>query len=221
MLRSIISKNVGSATKHLEELSQDYAKKEAEIDKQLEEIKRKSQEALALAQEQGQKQKAEIIKEAQEEKTKVLNAAQAKVDEMIQQADRASKALLAQMDKKIDESARVQALKLLQTALPESLRIEIHRQWVAVLISGNLQQIENLRVDEGIKEVLVSCAFSLTPEERNRLMEKIKEKLGREIELKEELSPELLSGLIVKIGSLVFDGSLKSRIQEAAYNQEI
>lgn len=219
MLRSIINKNVNSATKHLEELSAEYARKESEIDKQLDEVKRKSQEALASAQDEAQKQKEQIIKSAEEGKAKILQDVQAKVDQMIQQADRSSKALLAQMQKKIEEGSMLQAVKLLDSVLPEDLRRQIHKRWVGDLIAGNLKQLEHLKVDQAVKEAQVITAFGLSEEEKESLSAKIKEKLGRAMELKEIIDPQMVSGMVVKVGSLVFDGSLKTRIQEAAYNK--
>lgn len=219
ILRNIMSKNVLTATKHLEGMGQEYAKKEKEIEKLLDEARQKAQEIVAKSEADTSSQKAAVLKAAEEEKVKFLNAAQAKVDEMIQQADRASKALLAEMNRKVEESARSQAVRLLKSALPEELRKEIHQRWVADLIAGNLKQLEHLRLDEGIKEASVAVAFSLSHQEKDALVAKINEKLGRSLDLKEELDTELISGIVIKIGSLVFDGSLKSRIQQASYNQ--
>lgn len=217
MFRKVISGNVTSATKQLEEIGQEYAKKEAEIERQLDEIKRKSQEAISKAQEEAQKQKEQIVKEAQSEKSKVLEAAQVKVDEMIQQADKARHSLLAEIDQKVEEKALKRAIELLRQALPETLRQEIHSRWINDLISSSLEQLDRLRVDENVNEARVVSAFSLLPEQADALRLKIREKLGRELGLKEELDPGIISGLIVHIGSLVFDGSLKTKVQEIAY----
>ena len=118
MFRNVIGKNVTSATKQLEEMSQEYAKKEAEIERQLDEIKRKSQEAISKAQEEAQKQKEQIVKEAQTEKSRVLDAAQIRVDEMIQQAEKARQSLLSEIEQRIEEKALKRAIELLRQALP-------------------------------------------------------------------------------------------------------
>ena len=217
MFRNVIGRNVTSATKQLEEMGQEYAKKEAEVERQLEEIKRKSQEAVSKAQEEAQKQKDRIVKEAQEEKARVLEAAQVRVDEMIGQADKARQSLLSEIENKIEEKALKRAIELLRQALPEQLRQEIHNRWIIDLISSSLEQLDRLRVDETVTQARVVSAFSLSQEQAEALKLKIREKLGREVGLKEELEPEIISGLIVHIGSLVFDGSLQARIQEIAY----
>lgn len=218
LLKNVMSKNVGAATKHLEEMGQEYAKKEKEIEKQLEEIKRKSQEILTKAEADGLKQKEQIVQSAQEEKDKAINTAQAKADEIMRQADRAYKALLDEINKKIKEGAKDEAIRLLGKALPEELRRDIHNRWVSDLITGNLQELDRLRLDNAIAQAGVISAFYLTEEQARGLSEKIKEKLGRDLEIKVEIDPQIISGLVVNIGSIVFDGSLKSKIQQAAYS---
>ena len=217
MFRNVIGKNVTSATKQLEEMSQEYAKKEAEIERQLDEIKRKSQEAISKAQEEAQKQKEQIVKEAQTEKSRVLDAAQIRVDEMIQQAEKARQSLLSEIEQRIEEKALKRAIELLRQALPEALRQEIHNRWINDLISSSLEQLDRLRVDENVDQARVVSAFSLESGQVEALKMKIREKLGRELGLKEDLEPDIISGVIVHIGSLVFDGSLKTKIQEIAY----
>lgn len=218
LLKNVMSKNVGAATKHLEEMGQEYAKKEKEIEKQLEEIKQKSQEILTKAEADGLKQKEQIVQSAQEEKDKAINTAQAKADEIMRQADRAYKALLDEINKKIKEGAKDEAIRLLGKALPEELRRDIHNRWVSDLITGNLQELDRLRLDNAIAQAGVISAFYLTEEQTRGLSEKIKEKLGRDLEIKVEIDPQIISGLVVNIGSIVFDGSLKSKIQQAAYS---
>ncbi|MBU1998113.1 MAG: hypothetical protein KKE64_01300, partial [Candidatus Omnitrophica bacterium] len=59
IMRSMLTKNVTSATNHLDELAREYAKKEDEVKKQLESAKRQSQEILSNAMADAQKQKEE------------------------------------------------------------------------------------------------------------------------------------------------------------------
>jgi F-type H+-transporting ATPase subunit delta len=73
-----------------------------------------------------------------------------------------------------------------------------------------------LRVPEGLSEVKVVSAFNLTEAEEASLKLKLKEKLGFEVKLREEIDPTLICGLVVNIGSLILDGSLKFKIQGAA-----
>lgn len=213
-LRRILKNNVVSATTHLEQLASEYAKKEAEIKKQLDDAKRQSQEILASAQKEAEGEKKRLIKEGQDEREKILSAAHQDVEGIIQQADRARLALISEIDEKIEEKARHKAVELVQQILPEHIRETIHKRWFDDLISSSFEGLERLHIPEGVCEAKVVTAFALTDGQRDTLNVKLKEKLGCQINLKEEVGQDIIAGIIVNVGSLVFDGSMKSKIKE-------
>ncbi len=219
--RKILNRNLNSATAHLENLAAEYTKKEEEIKKQLEETKRQSLEIIASAQRDAQQQREGILAQTQTEKDRVLNAASQKGEEIMQQAERTRQALIAEINQKIDERALHRASELIQQVLPGHIREDIHHRWLEELISSSFEQLDRLHIPEGVLEARVISAFALIPNQRKALKAKIQEKLGRQIELKEEIESNIIAGLIVNIGSLVLDGSLRSKIKEAAITQKL
>lgn len=200
-------------TTHLDTLISENTAKEEEIKKHLEDAKRQSQEIIANAQKDAAAQKEEILKAVADEKNKIIADAQARAEEVIKQADNARLALLSELEQKIGESATVRALELLQSVLPDDFRKEVHQRWVSDVISSNFAELDRLRVPQGLSEVKVVSAFILTDAQKSGLKLKLKEKLGFEFDLKEELDPSLICGLVVNIGSLILDGSLKFKMQ--------
>ena len=215
-LKKFFNHEVTSATAHLDSLISETSAKEEEVKKQYEDAKRQSQEIISNAQKDAAIQKENILKAVAEEKTKIIEEAHAKADEVIKQADNARLALLDELEQKISEKAIVKAQELLQGVLPEDFRKEVHARWVSDIIANSLEELDRLRVPQNLSEVKVVCAFSLNDQERSSLKLKLKEKLGFEIKLVEETDPSLICGLVVNIGSLILDGSLKFKIQGAA-----
>ena len=75
VFRRIMTQNVNSATKHLEELNQDYAEKEREVTKRLQEAEQKGQELINKAKDEAEKLKVDIIKRAESEKENIIQEA--------------------------------------------------------------------------------------------------------------------------------------------------
>lgn len=213
-LRNSFNKNVISATSHLEQLTQEYAKKQEEIKKLYDEAKRQSQEIIESSRKDAEKQKEQILKDAQLEKERILNTAHQQANEIIEQADKSRKALLSEIEKKVEERAIQHAGDLLKEVLPLDLRQQIHQHWIEDLLSQGFQQLERLHIPEGVSEAELITAFSLEPPKKEALIKKIQERLNRQLNFKERIDENIIAGLIVNIGSLVFDGSLRSRIQE-------
>ena len=212
IFRRMMTKNVISATKHIEELNQDYAKKEQEINRQLEEVKLKSQSILKEAQDEAEKLKIQIIKEAESERDKIIGQARAQSAEIIQQADKSRQSLLQEVEERIEKEAINKACQLLQDTLPEQFKQNVHTHWVGELIKDGFNSIEQLRIPQDLQEVKITSAFSLSGEQHKILLKKLKDIFGRDITLKEEIDPGVVAGLIISIGSLVLDGSLRNKI---------
>jgi len=219
-MKRVFNREVVSATSHLDNLREEYAKKEEEIQKQLEEVKRQSQELLSNAAKDAQQQSESVIKQAQEEQERVIADAHTKAEEVIRQADNARLALLNDIDQKINERAIEKSVELLQIALPESFRRQIHMQWVDDLTRSGFDALDRLRIPEDERQVTVVSAFLLTVDQKQNLRLKLKEKLGSDVDIREETDPGVIAGVVVSIGSLFFDGSLKFKIQEAARVQQ-
>jgi F-type H+-transporting ATPase subunit b len=216
MFRRIMTKNVVQATTHLEEMSQEYTEKEKEISKRLQEAKQKAQETVLRAQSEAEKRKAQIIKDAEEERDSILKQARSQSEEVIQHADKSRQLLLAEIDERIAKAAILKACELIESSLSDEFKKEVHKRWVEDLVDSGFKGIGNLKIPENIKEAKVVSAFSLTDEQRKTISKKLKETLDRDVKLKEENDPKIVAGLIIKVGSLVLDGSLKNKIQEKA-----
>lgn len=60
---------------------------------------------------------------------------------------------------------------------------------------------------------VVESATSLTSEMQSNLKTSLSQKYGRELTLAFQVRPELLGGIRVKVGSDVWDGSVKARLE--------
>lgn len=65
----------------------------------------------------------------------------------------------------------------------------------------------------GISKGVVRSASPLDPEQRKRLEETVKKVTKKQVILKFEIDPELVGGLIAKVGGWTFDDSLSSHLQ--------
>jgi F0F1-type ATP synthase delta subunit len=216
VLRHILTQNVVLATKHLDEMSQDYSKKEQDIQKKLESLKDTTQQILSKAHDDGLKAKEEIIKEAEKERDRIVLQARAKGDEMIKQADKSRRILLDEIEDRVAKEAVSKACDLVQDVLPEEFKQIMHAHWIEELIKNGFSHLKHLSIAEDIEDVVIKSAFSLTEEQRKFLSKKLKEVLGRDVALKEVVEPKMVAGVIITIGSLVLDGSFNNKIQEQA-----
>ncbi len=73
---------------------------------------------------------------------------------------------------------------------------------------------EVIRQRQGVAEAEVYSAVELSAKQKKELAATLAHLTGKEIESKYALDPALLGGAVVRIGDTIYDGSLRSRLNE-------
>ncbi|HUX43673.1 MAG TPA: ATP synthase F1 subunit delta [Terracidiphilus sp.] len=114
---------------------------------------------------------------------------------------------------------KVQLLDKLNAKL--GMRKEL-RNLVAVLIDndriGQIQEVADawraaLRERAGVKQAEIVTARELSAEERSELLAGVGKLAGAKIEASFRLDGSILGGTVVRIGSTVYDGSVRGRLE--------
>jgi len=63
----------------------------------------------------------------------------------------------------------------------------------------------------------VRTAVALTDEQRDRLAAALSTATGRQVEVRVVVDPTVVGGAVARVGDLVFDGSVSSRLQDAKH----
>lgn len=72
---------------------------------------------------------------------------------------------------------------------------------------------ERLLAHQNIVRAEVTSAAPLSPEKTKALEDSLSKVTGKKVELSVSIDPELLGGVVAKIGSTVYDGSVKTQLQ--------
>ncbi|MGE0025883.1 MAG: ATP synthase F1 subunit delta [Thermoleophilia bacterium] len=73
---------------------------------------------------------------------------------------------------------------------------------------------DRVAAEEGRLEVEAITAVPLPDDLRTRIVEELSRKTGRSVDLTESVDPEIVGGLVLRIGGAVVDGSVRHRIEE-------
>ena len=66
---------------------------------------------------------------------------------------------------------------------------------------------------QGVVRVQVTSAIELTGVDQKRITEQLATSLGKEVKITTAVKPELLGGLVIRVGDRVIDGSAQQRLQ--------
>jgi len=110
----------------------------------------------------------------------------------------------------------------LEKALPSSLH-DLTRNFVLLVVDRGRGEIlaqareeyeEQLRARQGVIRVEVTSATALGDDQKRSILEELSERTRKKVDLVCNVDERLLGGLRIRIGSSLYDGSLKRRLHE-------
>ncbi|HIE12487.1 MAG TPA: F0F1 ATP synthase subunit delta [Desulfotomaculum sp.] len=66
---------------------------------------------------------------------------------------------------------------------------------------------------KNVAEVTITSAVEVPPEDRDDLMEALSKATGKDVRVQYELKPEILGGLVIRIGNRVIDSSIARQLE--------
>ena len=82
------------------------------------------------------------------------------------------------------------------------------------VLADILTAYTDLRNDQkGIVEALVRVALPLNEKEKNKIQAGIEKLTGKQVSLKTEVDASILGGIIIRVGDMVYDGSVHHQLE--------
>lgn len=81
-------------------------------------------------------------------------------------------------------------------------------------IAGEIQEAFEAEMNRrlGIVEAIVASAHELSAGEKTQLRQSLESVTGKKVQARYELNPELIAGVTVRIGSTIYDGSVREQL---------
>ena len=216
VLRRILGRHLTSAAAHLQRLGAEYATRQEEVKRQLAEAEQHYREQVARAKAEAEQIMTQSQQEAESAKGRLLEEAHAESERIVQQGLESREALQQHLEQQLETRAIARAVELIQSVLPGQLREDMQSHWLDEMIHTGLVQRDAVPLQASVREARVVSACPLTVSQRTTLRTWLKERLGHDVTLAEAVDERLVIGLTLTIGSVVFDGSLASKVLQAA-----
>lgn len=211
VLRRMMVKSTASAVNRLQLVDEENAGRLAETKKKIEEMEAEYRQKSADLPRELEKLREEAKKRIEEEKNKVLAKAREEGERIVEAAKNRTEKSDQEIEKEFHGRAALLAGKMVREILSDTLKSGLNERLIDELLH-EIEAMDTGHVPEAIQEAEIVLAEPLKPDQMKRLKGLLEQKLTRPIEIRETVRKEMGGGLLLKLGSLVVDGSLENVI---------
>ncbi len=215
VLRKIMYSASFEETKRLQQLSLENSKRAQELAAKIEGAEKQYQEKLEMAEMEIKRLKVEAKAENEKLKEETLIRARQEAERIVKQALNTKEKVREELEAGLQQKSVDQSVALIQEVLGSKNMILLHDGFVKSALE-EIAKVDaaNLNVTTDKGELII--AGRISEEDKQKLTALVREKAGKDISLEESLNKSLLAGIVIKLGSLVLDGSLSGKIRESA-----
>ena len=214
VIHRVMAAHTNHAVEQVRQVETEVRRREETIRRQIEEHEKDFAQRKEAAEAKFQKQKEDAEKELGARRDQMLGEAKREGDKIIEQSRRNEANLRQQLLQDMEEKAVDYGGQAFQLVFGEKMNVSINAAFIDELLDA-LEQVDagGLTVDAGEAQFVTS--HPLDAKQKKRLETIIAEKFGLTLAVKETVNPDVLGGMLLKLGSMEIDGTLRTRIQEA------
>lgn len=213
IMKKILTNDTQAAVGRLDTAYQDLLKKQKELTTKIEEAEKEYAEKKEQAGQITRKMKNEATEEIRNQKEETLKATKLAADEILGRAHAAADTFRHEVEVQVARKWIAKTLDVLGRSFDETTVKQLHDTMVEDFARRG-KDFDLSGVGAHVTELTIYAALPLVEDQRKLLREMVAEKLGRELEFKEEAKPELIAGVCLAFGTLEVDGSLSSGVRE-------
>jgi F0F1-type ATP synthase delta subunit len=213
-LRFLFGSHLKTALNRLQVLHQQSLEKEEILNKELEKARIQSQGEISRAKEEAKLILDTAKRHAEDIALEAAGGAQEQSKKIMAEASERAKKLEAEVLAGAQEKAMELAQELIRATFAPKGQAILHSQLIDELID-DLRAVDKGRLAVKVDKAEVATSAPLTSEEKKKLEGILVSKLGYELPLEEKIDETLIIGIVIKLGGLVADGSLKNKLNKA------
>jgi F-type H+-transporting ATPase subunit b len=213
VLRFLFYRQLNSALSRLKLLHEENLKKEAELNSELDAIKKQRERELAQAREEAVKLLKEARVKSERMAGEIQSAAQAQAQSVMEQSRVKAQVLEQELVAGQYAKALDLAEKIVSMAFTATGAENIQQLLFSELIE-EIRSIDPARFTVKSPEAKIFSAYPLREEQKRVLSAILSEKMGLAVQMEECISADIIAGLRAQIGALTLDGSLKNKFEK-------
>lgn len=214
VLRFLFYRHLAYSLKRLKEVKEETEMRQAQLRDEVERAKLDYTAEVEKGKQQAKTIIASAKKEAEILMQRIQDEAYGERDRIISHGKDDIEHLRQKILQDVSGEAVYYAQEMVCAIFDQGKRMGLHRQFISEVVD-DIEKLNKESFSIACENIKIVSAIALTAEERNRLVKVFTSKMNCAVKLQEELSPDIIAGLLINVGELVIDGSLKNKLEKA------
>ena len=214
LIKLIVGGYAARTIKRVRLVEDEVRNKESDIKRQIEQHDRELAAKKNELENELQTQRESGRREAARLKEQAIADAKSEREKILEQARKTEEKMRQQLQHQMEERAVQHGGRIFDLVFSDLMSASLNRQFIAELLDA-LSEIDegSLTLESHAAEVVAS--HPMDEDQKERLLKILTEKFGDKVTLSESSDESILGGIVLKLGSLEIDGSLRNRYREA------
>jgi F-type H+-transporting ATPase subunit b len=213
VIRKMLYTETTKETERLKKLRDEFSKKEKELQVKIEAAQKDAEAKLAETEKNVRKYREAKEKEAQDLREAILAKARDRAEEMVKAAVNSKGKIKEELELEMKGRIPAAAVKLFKETLPAEAREGMHNELVQE-VAARIRKLDKEMFKTRLEKGELLSAYPVKKSDKEAMLSAISEKTGHGISFTEKEDKEIVAGLIIKLGTLVIDGSLENKLRQ-------
>lgn len=214
VLKKLLFTDANSALNRLNDTRIRTEKKQNELEERIKKFEESCRVQVADTQKKAEEIKSQAIAESDKKGREIIEKARAQAEEIVTKANDAKERLKAILEKEVELKMMDFCANLYTRAFVERMPVKFNDAMIDDFMA-ELPKMDAKYIADA-KEMEIITISKLNEDVKNKIKSVIEGKINHKVNVKEKEDKSILAGIIVKFGTLAIDGSLKSKLVEAA-----
>lgn len=215
VMKRLLLSDTMQAVNRIRQVEAEVRKREETIRKEIEEHEKEFARKKVEAEEELGRQREASEKEVSKLREQMIADARKEGDTIIEQARKNEDKFRKQIAQDMEEKTVDYGAQVFKLVMSEQMNDVMNHQFISELLDA-IQEIDSSSITVDTANAEFRSSHPIGAEQKERLEKLLAEKFNARIKVSEKVDPDLMAGLVFKMGSLEIDGSLLNRFQEAA-----
>lgn len=213
VLRKLLYTETAKEARRLKIITEENSKKQRELREKIEAAEGAYQEKLRSAKEDIRGLQAKADAEIETTRKDMIDKAKEESERIINAAINAKGKIRDEINLEMQKKVPALASRIVREILSPRVKETVHKELIKG-VNDAIGNIEKSRFKIKVKKGEITSAYPVEKNEKNTLLSAVFQKLGYKIPFDEKEDGKLVAGVVIRLGTLVIDGSLENRLKQ-------